>query len=304
MKKVLIPMLVAAVVGCATTESARPKINVVKSPSLRASTLPYKFGIARYTMWNTPFEDALDIAEQIDCHYMSMIEDGTIARTATDQEIADYKARLAERGITVDTLGPTYFDTEAEIEADFAFAKRYGMKMISVVPLEKKTVDGKVRMVESEAMLDVLEKMVRKYDIKAAIHNHGPESPNLYPTGEAVWKRIEKRDRRIGFCFDVGHQARFGGGDPAKFIREHGDRIYDVHLKNIKIDPVRNFAKEGPRGELDIYGILKALADVKFDGVLHIEYEKDMGDNLAQLAESMGYYRGIGDAVGRAAGTP
>ena len=64
------------------------------------------------------------------------------------------------------------------------------------------------------------------------------------------------------------------------------------------------FAKEGPRGELDIYGILKALADVKFDGVLHIEYEKDMGDNLAQLAESMGYYRGIGDAVGRAAGTP
>ena len=302
MKKVLIPMLVAAVMaGCATTETAapeaaKPRITVVKSPSLRASKMPYKLGIARYTMWNTTFEDALDITEQIDCHYMSLIE-GTIRRDATDKEIADYKAKLAARGIEVDTLGPCYFDNEKEITEAFAFAKRYGMKMISVVPFEKKTVDGKEQRVESEAMIDILEKLVKKYDIKAAIHNHGPEIPYLFPTGESVWKRIEKRDPRIGFCFDIGHQARFGGGDPVKFIREHADRIHDVHLKNIKVDPVLNLAKEGPRGELDIPGVLKVLAEIGFDGVLHIEYEKDHGNNLAQLAESVGYYRGVMDTL-------
>ena len=306
MKKVLIPMLVAAVAGCVTTETSvpaganaelvKPKIKVVKSPSLRASKMPYKLGIARYTMWNTTFEDALDIIEQIDCHYMSLLE-GSIEYHATDAEIAGYKAKFAARGIEVDTLGPCYFFDEKSIDEVFSFAKRYGMKMISVVPFEKKTVDGKEQRVESEAMIDVLERMVRKYDIKAAIHNHGPESPYMFPTGESVWKRIEKRDRRIGFCFDVGHQARFGGGDPAKFICEHADRIYDVHLKNIKIDPVQNLAKEGPRGELDIPAILKALRDVGFDGVLHIEYEKDHGDNLAPLAESFGYYRGVMDAL-------
>ena len=306
MKKVLIPMLVAAVAGCVTTETSvpdganaelvKPKIKVVKSPSLRASKMPYKLGIARYTMWNTSFEDALDIIEQIDCHYMSLIE-GSIKYDATDGEIAGYKAKLAARGIEVDTLGPCYFDNEKDITAAFAFAKRYGMKMISVVPFEKKTVDGKEQRVESEAMIDVLEKLVKKYDIKAAIHNHGPEIPYLFPTGESVWKRIEKRDPRIGFCFDIGHQARFGGGDPVKFIRDHADRIHDVHLKNIKVDPVLNLAKEGPRGELDIPGVLKTLAEIGFDGVLHIEYEKDHGNNLAQLAESVGYYRGVMDTL-------
>lgn len=293
-----------ALTGCLSQEAVKQAdpagtnttIRAVASPSLRESRMPYRLGIARYTMWNTPFGDAVAITERIDCHYMSMLE-GSIAYDASDADIAAYKAKLAARGITVDTLGPCYFFDEKSIDEVFAFAKRYGMKMISVVPAEKKTVDGKAMNVESEAMIDVLERMVRKYDIKAAIHNHGPESPYMFPTGESIWKRIEKRDRRIGFCFDVGHQARFGGGDPAKFIREHADRIYDVHLKNIKIDPVRNLAKEGPRGELDIPAILKALRDVGFDGVVHIEYEKDHGDNLAPLAESFGYYRGVMDTL-------
>jgi len=295
--------LVAGCVSAPVVEQAAEKplvgkflIGKDKSPSLKKAKTPYQLGIARYTMWNTSFERVLDITEAIDCHYMSLIE-GTIARDASDAEIAAYKAKLAARGIEVDTLGPCYFDNEKSIEESFAFAKRYGMKMISVVPLEKKKVDGKDVNFESEAMLDVLEKMVKKYDILAAIHNHGPETPHLFPTAESVWKRIEKRDRRIGFCFDVGHQARFGGGDPVKFIREHADRMYDIHLKNIKIDPVLNLAKEGPRGELDIPGILTVLAEIGYDGVCHIEYEKDHGDNFAQLAESVGYYRGVMDTL-------
>ena len=267
-----------------------------KSVSCRASKLPYKLGIARYTMWNTSFERVLDIVEALDCGYLSLIE-GTIARDASDEEIAAYKKRLASRGIIVDTLGPVYYEDEATIEAAFSFAKRYGMTMISVVPSEKRVIDGKERQVESDAMLDVLEKLVKKYDIKAAIHNHGPETPYLFPTAESIINRIKDRDARIGFCFDIGHQARFGGGDPVRFIRENASRIYDIHLKNIKVDPVHNFAKEGPRGELDIPGVMKALADVGYDGVCHIEYEKDHGDNLVQLAESVGYYRGVMDTI-------
>ncbi len=258
--------------------------------------MPYKLGIARYTMWNTPFETALDIVERIDCHNLSLLE-GTLGYQATDVEIADYQQKLAARGIEVDTLGPCYFFDEQSIDEVFAFAKRYGMKMISVVPAEKQMINGKLMNVESEAMIDVLERMVRKYDIRAAIHNHGPESPYMFPTGESIWKRIEKRDRRIGFCFDVGHQARFGGGDPAKFIREHAERIYDVHLRDSKVERGQNLAKEGARGELDIPSILKAVRDIGFDGVVHIEYEKDHGDNLVPLAESFGYYRGVMDTL-------
>ena len=115
-----------------------------KSVSCRASKLPYKLGIARYTMWNTSFERVLDIVEALDCGYLSLIE-GTIARDASDEEIAAYKKRLASRGIIVDTLGPVYYEDEATIEAAFSFAKRYGMTMISVVPYEKRVIDGKER---------------------------------------------------------------------------------------------------------------------------------------------------------------
>ena len=296
-----ISLILAAAAASAALAADEPLVKGLligekASPSCRASKLPYALGMARYTMWNTPFDRALDITEALECRYMSLIE-GSIARDASDAEIEAYKARLAKRGITVDTLGPVYFDDEKTIEDAFAFAKRYGMKMISVVPFEKRKVDGKETRVESDAMLDVLERMVGKYDIKVGIHNHGPDIPYLFPTGESIEKRIAGRDARIGYCFDVGHQARFGGGDPAKFIRDHADRIYDIHLKNIKIDPVHNIAKEGPRGELDIPAILTALADIGYDGVCHVEYEKDHGDNLVQLAESFGYYRGVMDAI-------
>ena len=73
------------------------------SPSCRAPKLPYSLGMARYTMWNTPFDRALDITEALDCRYMSLIE-GSIARDASDAEIEAYKARLAKRGITVDNF--------------------------------------------------------------------------------------------------------------------------------------------------------------------------------------------------------
>ena len=54
---------------------------------------------------------------------------------------------------------------------------------------------------------------------------------------------------------------------------------------------------EGPRGELDIPSILRALADVNFEGYCLVEYEKDFGVNEVPLAESFGYYRGVLDGI-------
>jgi hypothetical protein len=145
-------------------------------------------------------------------------------------------------------------------------------------------------------MLDIIEKLVKEYDLKYAIHNHGPDAPGLYPTGEAIMERIANRDARIGVCLDIGHERR-AGLDPAAFIRANSARIYDVHLKNIKIDPVKNLATEGPRGELDIQAVFQALADAGYTGACHIEYEKDFEDNAMGLAESFGYYRGVADCI-------
>lgn len=297
-----------AVAGCTTCECGKRAARPV-SPSCRESKMPFKLGVARYTMHAVPLERALEIQQNIDCHYMGFMEK-TLAYDASDAEIAAYKAKCAKYGVEVVSAGPLYYSTKEELEACCKFAKRYGMKYISVVPFEwnpkiagitdnkerAKIVPGREWRLESDRMMDALDECVKKYDLRAAVHNHGPDNAYLYPTAEASMKRIGSRDKRIGVCLDVGHERR-AGLDPVEFIRKNPDRIVEVHLKNIKIDPVQNFAKEGPRGELDIPGILKALGDTGFDGYCLVEFEKDFTANEAPLAESFGYYRGVMDCI-------
>ena len=300
-KTVLMGAAVAAsVIGYATVEEkaeVKPVMRPV-SPSCRESKMPFKLGVARYTMHAHTLDRALEILQNIDCHYLGLMEN-TINYDATDEEIAAYKEKCARYGVEVVSAGPLYFCKEEDLKACCEFAKRYGMKYISVVPYEvkpgKKDEWGANRL-ESDAMIDLLEKYAKLYDLRMAIHNHGPDSPTLYPTGEAALKRIAGRDKRLGVCIDVGHERR-AGLDPVEFIKKNADRIIEVHLKNIKIDPVKNFAKEGPRGELDIPGILKALGDVGFDGYCLVEFEKDFKLNEVPLAESFGYYRGVMDTI-------
>ena len=270
------------------------------SPSCRESKMPFKLGVARYTMHAVTLDRALEILQNIDCHYLGFMEK-TLSYDATDEEIAAYKAKCAAYGVEVVSAGPLYYDTKEKLEACCKFAKRYGMKYISVVPYEenpawKEGMPGRERRLESDRMMDALEECVKKYDLRAAVHNHGPDNAYLYPTAEASLKRIGNRDRRIGVCLDIGHERR-AGLDPAEFIRKNPDRIVEVHIKNIKIDPVANYAKEGPRGELDIPGILKALGDTGFDGYCLVEFEKDFTVNEVPLAESFGYYRGVMDCI-------
>lgn len=312
---ILVVAATVAVAVCAVSAAAGDSTNSPKkrppSPSCRVSSLPFKLGVARYTLYKQPFERALEILQDIDCHYMGLV-DSTIRRDASDAEIAAYKATCAKFGVEVVSLGPLYFSKEDELAAACKFAKRYGMTYISVVPFEynpkiagvagdkerRKLCPVREWRLESDKMMDLLEKYCIEYDLRAAVHNHGPDNAFLYPTAEAALKRIGGRDKRLGVCLDVGHERR-AGLDPVEFIRRHGDRVVEVHLKNIKIDPVQNFAKEGPRGELDIPGILQALADVGFAGYCLVEYEKDFDCLEVPLAESIGYYRGVMDSLRR-----
>lgn len=290
---------IAAMAGCQTQTPLYPgDERVLPSASLRPWRLPFKIGIARYTTYAQSFEEALGTMQQIDCHYMGL-KGGTLSYDATVEEIAAYRSRLAEYGVEVVSAGPEYFSTAKQAERFFAFAKRCGFETVSVVPFgtrpDAKDPTKTVRF-ESEEMLDVLERLVKKYDIRAAIHNHGPDMPNLYPTAEAVWNRIKNRDSRIGFCLDIGHHLR-AGGDIEKAIRTYGSRIYEIHLKNISAANKDGYALQGPRGIIDERRVFQALVDVGFNGYCLIEYERDYRDNAMGLAETLGYYRGVAEGI-------
>ena len=322
MKALNIFFCAAVVAGCcsvpekAASENPAPVVTEPSPTLVERKNVPFKLGLARYTFRRQSFDRALAVAEKLDCHYMGLMGEA-ISFDADDAAIAALKAKCAAKGVEIVSAGPLYYSTEEELEACCKFAKRYGMKYISVVPFDwnakiahlgngtdaatydaRRAVlpDAREWRVESDKMMDALERMVRKYDLKAAVHNHGPDNALLYSTAEAALRRIGERDKRIGVCLDVGHNMR-AGADPVEFIKKHGERIVEVHLKNIKVDPVANLAKEGPRGELDIEGIMKALAEQGFDGYCLVEYEKGAVTDDMELAETFGYFRGVKDSI-------
>lgn len=267
------------------------------------AAVPFKIGIAGYTFHSAKLDKGLEIMRKIDCHYLCH-KDFFIPYDASDAEIAAFKEKLAKAGVECTATGPLYAKDEATLRRQFEFAKKLGVKVLVGVPYGvvegKKDAWGPNRF-ESEEMLDAVEKLVKEYDVVYAIHNHGPDTPTLFPTAQSVWNRIKNRDKRIGFCFDVGHDRRTGS-DTYAAIKAYADRIYDVHIKNILLKKDAkgfpgNFAVPGPRGDLDIPSIFRALAEAGYTGVCHIEYETDFNDNAMGLAESLGYYRGVADAI-------
>ena len=259
------------------------------------AAVPFKLGVAGYTFHKKNVDQTIEAMKELDLHSLC-VKDFHLKLDCTQEEADAFKAKLAEAGIVPVGVGPIYADTEEVVRKGFEQAKKLGVRVVVGVPFEWSEIDGKKTRVESDKMLDIVDRLVKEYDMVYAIHNHGPDIPYLFPTAEAAIKRIGSRDKRIGVCLDIGHERR-AGLDPVKFIEQNSDRVYDVHLKNIKIDPVKNIAMRGPRGELDIPAIFAALAKAGYSGNCNIEYERDFDDNMAGLLESVGYYRGVCDAI-------
>jgi inosose dehydratase len=151
----------------------------------------------------------------------------------------------------------------------FDFAKRIGFKTITANP-------------RPEAF-ESLDKLVAEYDIRVAIHNHGPGA--LFDKLAGLQKAIAGHDKRIGACVDCGHYIR-SGEDPVKCVLELGDRVYGVHMKDEKEanTPASSNVVIG-KGHLDVVGLFKALRQVKFpaDGALSLEYEANPANPIDDM---------------------
>jgi sugar phosphate isomerase/epimerase len=166
---------------------------------------------------------------------------------------------------------------EADIRRAFEFARDIGVPTMVCAP--------------DKNSIPILDKIVKEFDIKLAIHNHGPEDKQ-FPSPYDVMKAVENYDKRIGLCIDIGHTAR-AGVDPAEAIVKCRERLYDVHLKDISALGNRNTPIEGGRGILNLKSILAALLKIKYQNLAGFEYEKDSKDPAMGLAESVGYTKGL-----------
>jgi sugar phosphate isomerase/epimerase len=246
---------------------------------------PLKLGIASYSLRKFPLDQALAICQRLRVRYITL-KDVHLPRTDSLEVVAANRRKIEAAGLTILGGGTIYWKApdEAEIRKDFEYAKAAGMPLMVCAPAPE--------------TLDIVETLVKQYDIKVAIHNHGPED-KIYPTPYEANRLIGKRDPRVGLCIDIGHTAR-AGRHIAQTIWDLRERVLDVHLKDLKDVKVRGSDTECGRGVFDFPEIFRALLGVGFSGHAALEYEINENDPAAGMNESLAYMRGVAAGIGRA----
>ena len=234
-------------------------------------------GVASYSMRELPLDQVLEGAKTLGVTSMTF-KDVHLPRTDPPEVTRALAAKIRAAGITIIGGGTITLPNDAvQIKKDFEYAKNAGFPLIYIDP--------------DPAALDTIEQMAKTYDIKVAIHNHGPENKN-WPRPQDAYVAVKSRDKRLGLCIDIGHTLRTGT-DPAQACRECKDRLYDMHVKDLKVKTDKDSQTEVGRGVIDFPGLFRTLIDIGYQGQVGLEYEINAKNPLPGMIESMAYMRGV-----------
>lgn len=232
----------------------------------------FPVGVQSYSLRNFETPDVIRHLNGMGVHYVEFFSKH-LSPTISDEQLKEVQKLLDAAGIKISGHGVHGFTADHEANRKlFEFAKRIGTRVITANP--------------QPDSLDSLDKLVAEYDIRIAIHNHGPGA--LYDKLDGVKKAVAGRHKNLGVCVDCGHFIR-SGEDPVECVLELGPRVFGAHIKD---EP-----KAGPesanviigKGKLDVVGLFKALKKVNFpaDGALSLEYEANPANPIEDMKECL-----------------
>ncbi|MFL5551762.1 MAG: sugar phosphate isomerase/epimerase family protein, partial [Gemmatimonadaceae bacterium] len=168
-------------------------------------------------------------------------------------------------------------DTDDGVRKYFDYAKASGMPLIVCTC--------------KPAILARVEKFAKQYDIRVAIHNHGPEDEN-FPSPYDALRAVKGMDPRMGLCIDLGHTVRTGT-DVVRAIADAGPRLLDMHAKDLRDLKVAESQCIVGEGKMPIPEILRQLRKSRYAGYVNLEYEIDADNPLPGMKQSLAYMRGV-----------
>ncbi len=218
-----------------------------------------KLGIQSWTCRNMDFEETVQFAADHGIKYLELYSKHL---DPNDDEATNLKklANLESHGVTAYSMGVSRTTLAKEENRKlFELAKLFGMQVIVVEP--------------GDALVwGNLEELVKEYDIKLAIHNHG--AGTTYGNPAVVKHILAKHDHRIGVCLDVGWITA-AGFDAESAFRNYGDRVFDMHLKDKRLDLLDDNGRPTDTfiglGNANYAGLFGAIKESDWDGVMAIE---------------------------------
>jgi sugar phosphate isomerase/epimerase len=244
--------------------------------SSRADEL--KFGVQTWTLRNLNFDQVVDFCSKHHIKYLELIPNH-IGLDGSREEWQKKKDAMEKAGLIPYTFGVagTSLDKEKNRHL-FECAKFFGMKLIVVEPGDFKIFDS-------------LEELAKEYDIKVAVHNHGITS--MYGNPIVLRNVLMHRDAHIGVCMDAGWIAS-SRLDPAKVFKEWNGRVFDIHLKDKKVQSTekgdRNTDVVLGEGDANLKNLLRTCKDANYQGVFAVETDNDYKDPTEYMEKAIEFF--------------
>jgi sugar phosphate isomerase/epimerase len=238
----------------------------------------FKLGVASYSLRQFQRGLAIQMIKVLNTPYVS-VKEFHLSYKLSPAELAKAAAEFEKAGLILASSGNNSIqkDDENDIKFYFEYAKNAGIPMLVMAP--------------TRTTLPKIEKFVKEYNIKAAVHNHGPEDKH-FPSPQSVLDAVKGMDPRVGLCMDLGHSARTGA-DVVADIERAGARLLDLHIKDLRNLTGKDTQCAVGEGAMPVPAIFKALKKINFTGCVNLEYEIHAGDPLPGMKQSFAYMRGV-----------
>lgn len=265
-----------AIPGAAGALALTP--HLLRAQEFRIGGADIKLGVASYSFRKFSRTQAIQMLKELGTPYLN-VKDFHLKLDASPDEMKAAKKEFSDAGIVLVGCGNVTFakPDENDIKSKFEYAKQAGFPLIVCAPTAE--------------TLPMMEKYVKQYNIKIAVHNHGPEDKH-FPTPQSVLAIVKNMDPRCGLCIDIGHTSRTGV-NIVDSIAEAGPRLLDMHTKDLADPMVKESQVAVGEGKLPIKAIFAQLIKMKYKGCVNLEYEIKESDPLPGMKTSFAYMRGV-----------
>ena len=261
-----------------TAAAAAPALS-----ALTGDTGPIKLSVATFSLRSFKRPEAIRMIQQLKIKFADVKDVHLAIKDGTPETWKEGAKEFRDGGIKLIGCGNVDMKKPEDLRRAFEYAKASGFPTIICAPTQEQ--------------LPEIEKLVKEFNIKIAIHNHGPED-KFMPTPKSVLDAVQGMDPRMGLCIDIGHTARTGA-DIVEWVAKAGPRLHEMHFKDLKdphnADPMvaRSSQVDVGDGVLPIPEIFKQLAKQKYQGYCSLEYEINGKDPLPGMQKSFDYMRKV-----------
>jgi sugar phosphate isomerase/epimerase len=272
--------LSASFIGCSDKFIKRDNQNANLTKNV-----DWHMGIALYSFNRFSFADATTKAESAGVNYVEGFSFHKLGKefgnknmaSMSEDDIRSMKQMLRNKNLKMQSMYVSGAKNEADWKYYFELAKKMEMQYLVCEP-EK----------ELWGMIDSLAGL---YKIKIAIHEHA-KGKSIYWHPDSVLEAL-KNHSNFGVCADLGHWER-SGLNPTECLKKLEGKILGVHLKDIH-ESNNTEARDVivGQGVIDFPSVVDELKRQQFKGIVHVECEHKMENNLAEVIEGIKYFEGL-----------